>query len=65
MSKCKPSIGEIALSKGIEIEDQPAENGSERLVLVKIPYDKLLNDASISQLRVSDLVKIAIQETAK
>lgn len=62
MSKCRPKGDADALAQGIRVEDEQANGAHERFVVVKIPYDKLLNDASISQMKVSDIVKIAIQE---
>lgn len=62
MSKCKPSMSDMASAKGIQIEDRPAEHGKERTVVVKIPYDRLLQDASISDMRLADIVKISVPE---
>ncbi|MCA1622498.1 MAG: hypothetical protein LC778_01635 [Acidobacteria bacterium] len=63
MSKCKPSVGSASKNLGITVEDlvTVGENPN-RFVILKIPYEKLVNTPEISQSKISDLVEISIRE---
>lgn len=59
MSKCKSSIGDGALSWGIQVHDAYDTSSAARQVVISIPFEKLRDNFEISQLKIADLVRLS------